>query len=150
MANSALPFELRQVVQRFPVTLYSSSNCAPCASGRGMLVARGIPFAERTVNTNEDTEALMRLSGENSLPFLTIGGQKIKGYSEAEWAQFLTAAGYPSSSALPANFRNPPPGPLVVVQKPEAPKPAAEPKPEAPPPAARASDKTSNPAGIRF
>src|SRR5665647_1809942 len=26
----ALPFELRQVVSKYPVTVYTSSNCAPC------------------------------------------------------------------------------------------------------------------------
>lgn len=150
VANSALPFELRQVAQRFPVTFYTSTNCAPCGSGRNLLASRGIPYTERTVTTSEDNDALLRLSGENSLPFLTIGGQKIRGFSESEWTQFLDAAGYPASSVLPANFRNPAASPLVAVQKPEAPKPvAAAPRQEAPVPAAT-SDTASNPAGIRF
>ena len=42
-ANAQLPFQLRQVVSRFPVTLYTSSDCAPCNSGRNLLNARGIP-----------------------------------------------------------------------------------------------------------
>ena len=90
-----LPFELRQVVSKYPVTLYTANNCAPCASGRTLLSGRGIPFTEKTVNTAEDADALQRISGENSLPFLTIGGQQIKGYSESEWTQFLDAAGDP-------------------------------------------------------
>ncbi len=152
VANGALPFELRQVAQRFPVTLYSSASCAPCGSGRNYLASRGVPYTERTVSTSEDNEALVRLSGESSLPFLTIGGQKIKGFSETEWSQFLDAAGYPASSALPATYRNPPPAPLVAVQRPEAPKPAvaaAKPEESAPSPAPQ-GDTASNPAGIRF
>lgn len=56
--NSALPFELRQAAQRFPVTLYAGAQCAPCDSARSMLVARGVPFTERTVASNEDLDAL--------------------------------------------------------------------------------------------
>jgi len=153
----ALPFELRQVATRFPVTLYTGNNCGPCASGKAMLTSRGVPFSERTVTTPEDSEALQRLASDNSLPLLTVGGQQIKGYSDAEWTQFLDAAGYPRSSVLPNSFRNPVPAPLVAVQRPAA--PAAEaapteavarrapaPAPAAAPPAAM----PSNPAGIRF
>ncbi|MCU0924987.1 MAG: glutaredoxin family protein [Hydrogenophaga sp.] len=152
--GAALPFELRQVANRFPVTLYTSSDCAPCNSGRNLLNARGIPYAERTVNTFEDTEALKRVSGESSLPFLTIGGQQIKGYSDSEWTQFLDAAGYPKQSQLPASYRRPAATPLVAVKPVETPPAntnAARPRPaqpvEAPVPVAPAP---SNPAGIRF
>lgn len=145
-----LPFELRQVASRYPVTLYTSSNCAPCGAGRGLLSSRGIPFSERTVTSDDDTEALQRLSGSNSLPFLMIGGQQLKGYSELEWVQFLDAAGYPSSSQLPAGYRNPAPEPLVKVQKPSM----VERKPANEPPVIEAAPTPnvtpSNPAGIRF
>lgn len=120
--GSQLPYELRQVASRYPVTLYTSAECAPCNSGRIMLNARGIPYAEKTVTTAQDSEALKRLSGGASLPFLTIGGQQIKGYSDTEWNQFLTAAGYPKQSALPRSYRQPAPTPLVAavpVDKPE-------------------------------
>jgi glutaredoxin len=150
--GAALPFELRQVASKFPVTLYTSSSCVPCGSGRALLNSRGIPFAEKTVNTSEDVEALQRISGESSLPFLTIGGQQIKGYSDAEWTQFLNAAGYPQTSTLPAGYRNPAATPLVAVQKPapvgnpeEAPAKRAPAEPSRPP-----VDTKSNPAGITF
>ena len=70
-----------------PVTLYTSSDCAPCNSGRSLLNARGIPYSEKLINTAEDGEALKRLSGDMTLPFLTIGAQQIKGYFDAEWTQ---------------------------------------------------------------
>ena len=111
---AALPFELRQVALKYPVTLYASDSCAPCGAARSMLTSRGIPFNEKTVNTNEDAQALERLSGETSLPFLTIGGQQLKGFSDAEWTQFLNAAGYPARSLLPASYRTPAPTPLVA------------------------------------
>lgn len=150
--GSTLPYELRQVASKYPVTLYSSSNCAPCGSGRALLSNRGIPFTERTVNTAEDVESLQRLSGESSLPFLTIGSQQIKGFADAEWTQFLDAAGYPKSSVLPANYRAPAASPLVTLQKPAAPSSESRnPTQRAPAELNRPStDTLSNPAGIKF
>jgi glutaredoxin len=150
--TAVLPFELRQVASKYPVTLYTSSNCAPCGSGRTLLSSRGIPFAEKTINTAEDAAALQRISGESSLPFLTIGGQQIKGYSDAEWTQFLNAAGYPKSSVLPASYRSPAATPLVAVQKPApAVKPEETQSPQAPAaPSRPAGGAPPNPAGITF
>ena len=148
--NAALPFELRQVASRYPVTLYSAPTCAPCGSGRAMLSSRGIPFAEKTVTTNEDIDALKRLSGgAASLPLLTIGGQQLRGFSEAEWTQFLDAAGYPKTSLLPPSYSRVPPAPLVAAQDQTPARPAAEAPADSqplPPPAPPAE----NPAGIKF
>ena len=150
IGTAPLPYELSQVVGRFPVTLYTSTNCAPCGAGRTLLNSRGVPFSERTISTNEDVEALTRISGENNLPFLTIGGQKIKGYSDSEWTQYLDAAGYPSSSKLPTNYRSPSPAPLVVIQKPEVVAPPARTAAAPAAPAAAPENTSGNPAGIRF
>jgi glutaredoxin len=148
-SNASLPFELRQVVGKYPVTLYSAPDCAPCGNGRSLLSARGVPFSERTVTSQEDIASLQRISGETSLPVLTIGSQRIKGFSDAEWTQYLDAAGYPRTSMLPAGYRNAPASPLVTVQKPAAAK--AEEKPEVPTvPASPSAPGPSNPAGIQF
>lgn len=151
-ASQGLPFELRQVATKYPVILYTGDNCAPCHAGRSMLTSRGIPFSEKTVTTNEDTEALQRLSGDNSLPFMTIGSQQLKGFSDAEWTQFLNAAGYPTSSALPPSYRRPSPTPLVrVAAAPAAPAASAAPATGTNPrPAPRTVQPANNPAGIRF
>ncbi|RZJ25354.1 MAG: glutaredoxin family protein, partial [Haliea sp.] len=154
-ATAALPFELRRVAGQYPVTLYTGNDCAPCGSARSLLTSRGIPFSEKTVTTAEDGQALKRLSGESALPFLTIGSQQLKGFSDAEWTQFLDAAGYPKSSVLPASYRQAAATPLVTVNAPAAspaaqagaraaaaPAPAATPVTPGPTP--------DNPAGIRF
>lgn len=150
---AALPFELRNAASRYPVTLYTAANCAPCANARGFLSNRGVPFAEKTVGSNEDIEALQRLSGSQSVPFATIGAQQLKGFSEVEWGQFLDAAGYPKTSQLPASYRNPAPAPLVVVdaaRRPQQPqRPASAPSAQ-PTPAPAAGPAPSNPAGIQF
>ncbi len=150
--NAGLPYELRQVAQRYPVTLYSGEECAPCSAARSMLTTRGIPFDERTVKSNEELEALQRLSGQSSLPLLTIGSQQLKGFSDVEWSQYLDAAGYPKSNSLPAGYRNGPARPLVAQQAaPAARTPAAAPaaQPTSPPPASN-EPSPSNPAGIKF
>jgi glutaredoxin len=154
-AIASLPFELRQVATKYPVTIYTGDNCGPCVSGRSMLTSRGVPFAEKTVTTSEDAQALQRISSEASLPILTIGSQQLKGFSDAEWTQFLDAAGFPKSSTLPSGYRQAAATPLVTVAPVAAAVPAAARAPvspaavAAPAPTPVASPKT-NPAGIRF
>jgi glutaredoxin len=148
---------LRQVTAKYPVVLYTSAKCAPCDAARGYLSGRGVPMAEKTVSTQVDIEALQRLSGATTLPFMTIGAQQLKGFSESEWSQYLDAAGYPKSSQLPAGFKNPGPAPLVAAQKETVAPVAANAPTEAPPPAAAPAAPAaapapgpSNPAGIKF
>ena len=149
VSTASLPFELRQVVQRYPVTLYTGDNCSPCQSARSMLITRGVPFTEKSVTTPEDSQALQRLSGENSLPFATIGGQQLKGFSDAEWTPFLNAAGYPASSVLPSSYRQAAATPLVAVSA--APATIAPAAPErAAAPAAQPAPAAASPSGIRF
>jgi glutaredoxin len=155
-SGGALPYELNQVAQRFPVTLYSGSNCAACDSGRSLLTRRGIPFSEKTVESNSDIEALQRLTGGNQLPAITIGGQRLTGFTDQEWSQYLDAAGYPKTSQLPNSYRRPPATPLVAAKPAtasaqEAPPPTRPQSPAPPPPASMAPERTpDNPAGISF
>jgi glutaredoxin len=157
-AGNGLPYELRQVVQRYPVTLYTSDSCDPCNMARTFLTTRGVPFSERTIKSNEDIDAMKSLSGQTSLPLLTIGSQQLKGFEDGAWSQYLSAAGYPKTSQLPASFRNPPAQPLVAQVPAAAPAPApaeppaaAPPQPAAPAPAANPDGPSpSNPAGIKF
>nr|WP_265284931.1 glutaredoxin family protein [Verminephrobacter aporrectodeae] len=156
-ANAALPYELRQISTRFPVTLYTGSDCTPCDGARNILLTRGVPFTERTVSSNEDIEALQRLSGSTNLPFGTIGGQRLAGFSDGDWTQYLDAAGYPKQSQLPGNYRRPTPSPLVAAKPVEPASAAAKPPAQSarkeqrtPPPVNEAPTTPSNPAGIRF
>lgn len=152
VASSSLPFELRKVAGQYPVTLFTGDNCGPCGSARSLLTTRGVPFTEKTVTTNEDSQALKRLSGESVLPFATIGSQQLKGFSDTEWSQFLDAAGYPKSSILPASYRQAAATPLVTVSPSPAPA-AARVGAAAPAPAVTPVTPPTtpdNPAGIRF
>ena len=114
-AQAALPFQLRGVVARFPVTLYSTADCAPCASARSLLLQRGVPFTERSVASDDDIAALQRLTGGRSLPALTIGAQALRGLQEGEWQSLLDLAGYPRDSRLPRGWSPAPARPLVAA-----------------------------------
>ncbi|HZN47918.1 MAG TPA: glutaredoxin domain-containing protein [Ramlibacter sp.] len=152
--SSALPAEVRAAAQRFPVTIYTGADCGPCLTARSFLLNRGVPFTEKAIVTDNDVQALQRLSGSTSLPFATIGGQHIRGYSDTEWSQYLDAAGYPKTSQLPPSYRNPDATPLVAAQQPSPRQPAPasasrlpQPQAEAPAPS---DPGPANPAGIRF
>jgi glutaredoxin len=101
----ALPAALRDPATRYPVTLYTASDCSACDMGRSYLRQRGIPFAETTVNTPEDSAAFrQRFTTIGSLPLLTIGSQRMESFDQAAWSGYLDAAGYPKSSVLPTGY----------------------------------------------
>lgn len=155
--SPTLPYALRQTIQRYPVTLYSGNQCAPCNSARQLLQKRGVPFTEKTVTTPADAQAFAALGVDNSLPLITVGAQRIIGFQATELNRYLDAAGYPAESRLPRNHRNPAPQALAPTASPpngpasagNAPAPASSAAPEAPTPAP-VSPPASNPAGIRF
>jgi glutaredoxin len=146
----ALPLELRQLQQRYPVTLYAMKVCEPCDSARQLLRQRGIPFSEKSIVTAEDGEALQRLTGARDAPTLTIGSQVLRGLSPDTWNAYLDSAGYPRESRLPANYQHaaatpltePPAAPVAVERRAAARlarPPVEQPAPEQP-----------APSGIRF
>lgn len=147
-----LPPDLRQAVQRYPVVLYTTPECGPCADARALLRARGVPFSERLVTTNEDSESLQRLTGAREAPTLTLGAQTLRGLSSDTWNAYLDSAGYPRESKLPANYNYPVATPLTERR----PLPVAQPSRPQPPLIPQASEGTPanssgqpNP-GIRF
>lgn len=146
-SEPALPAELRQPAQRFPVVLYASAECAPCDTGRRLLQQRGIPYTERHVVTEDDAQALERLSGGRTLPALMIGGQSLRGFSEADWSAYLDAAGYPRQSRLPGNWPVATPRPMTERAAPPA--GGAAPVPRATEPRVPA-EATPEPGGLRF
>ncbi len=149
--DGALPFELRQIASRYPVTLYAGANCAPCDNGRQLLQQRGVPYTERSITTEEDTAALSRLSGGRTIPSLTIGVQPLRGFNPTDWATYLDAAGYPRESRLPRGWQPPTVTPLIAREsapsRAAAPPAAAAPaRVDAPPPA----DEAASAPALRF
>ena len=148
-SSTPLPFELAAAVAKNPVTLYTFADCAPCNEGRALLKKRGVPFAEKTIKTNEDSAKLKQISGQEQLALLVISNSKFTGFDSQQWEQALSQAGYPETSRLPKDYAYPAPEPAApqVEAKPEeAKKEVAPSKPVPKPPA----PKKANDAGIRF
>lgn len=104
-ANPALPYELAQAVHNGPVTLYTSTSCAPCDLGRKFLKQRGIPFSEKTVGTADDQQKLKEAGSDGQLPLLLVGRQKLAGFESGAWKDALDAASYPPQSTLPRGYQ---------------------------------------------
>jgi glutaredoxin len=113
-STEGLPYELKQVVSRYPVTLYTGKDCPPCDGARQMLKGRGVPFTEKTVTASEDLQALRQREGTEQLPVVRIGQKQLIGFSQQDWSAYLDAAGYPAKSALPLNYAWPAASPLAV------------------------------------
>jgi len=144
--GGSLPYEVRQAMSRYPVTLYAGKGCGPCDSARQYLKSHGVPFSEYSVETNADIEALKSRFGEPQLPVVTIGGQSMKGYASNDLQGYLDAAGYPKQAHL-TGYSWPAATPLSPVKAIPAPEHVAQPAP-APAPTPMAPPAAKN--GIQF
>jgi glutaredoxin len=150
MPELALPQELRSLMQRYPVTLYTSADCTPCDNGRRLLQLRGVPYLERLVSSEEDALALERAVGGRTVPALTIGAQALRGLSETDWTAFLDAAGYPRESRLPRGWQAPAPAPLVERTPARPPQAAPTARPADAPTAPAVPVPEPAPGSLRF
>lgn len=126
------PKDLATATTKNPVTYYVAANCAPCNTGRNFLKKNGIPFAEKTVSSAEDSDKLKQVSGSDTqLPVLVVGSQKVIGLDTDEYRRVLTVAGYPETNKLPKDYQYPAAGPAAppkpVEKDANAPKPAVKP-----------------------
>jgi glutaredoxin len=119
-ALAGLPFELSRAAQRFPVTLYTTRDCAPCAEARNALRARGVPYVEMTVNSAEDFVAFRQAGGTNQFPTLGVGRDMLMSLDIDRWSSQLDGAGYPRNQ-LPNAWRAPAPRALYVAPPPPPP-----------------------------
>lgn len=143
-AAGGFPYETRQAMAKYPVTLYAAKNCGPCDAARQALRQRGVPFNEYSIGTDADMNALQARFGEPTAPVITIGGQTLKGYSASNVASYLDAAGYPAQAHL-TGYSWPAATPLVPLRAaPAAPAPAPVASTPSPEP------KPQNNGGIQF
>jgi len=128
-STGGLPYETRQAMAKYPVTLFAAKSCQPCDNARQALRQRGVPFSEYSVNTDADIAALQSRFGSPTAPVILIGSQPVIGYSAQNVTGYLDAAGYPAQARL-IGYSWPPAQPLT------SPAPAAaaipEPAPSAP------------------
>ena len=90
--DDGLPFAVKRAAENFPVTLYTSADCTTqCKDGRDLLNGRGVPFAEKMLQSQEDVAELKQLVGDAFVPALKVGKQSFRGF-EAGCAAY--ASGY--------------------------------------------------------
>lgn len=143
-AKATLPPELQKAIALYPVTLYVTSDCTPCDNARAWLRQRGIPHAEKIVQSGADADTLQHLTGTRDVPTMRIGVQAVPGFAPDAWAGYLDAAGYPQQSRLPAGYVFAAPTPMQSNRdaNPEPADRSAQPLP--------AAQELRNAAGIRF
>ena len=115
--QSLLPYQVRRASSMYPVMLFTAGKCPPCNTAREFLVKRGIPFAERTIETGDDSIELKRLTQAEGVPVATVGTAPLIGFDPDEWNITLDASGYPKTSQLTVNFRQEPARPLTQKEK---------------------------------
>ena len=126
--QDALSYEYRRLIERYPVTLFTTEGCSPCESGRALLTGRGIPFDERRIASNADREAFTKMAIGEQVPVLQVGSQQARGFETGAWSSLLDAAGFPKQNRLPRNYQQPPARPLVAPVAPAAPAASGEPQ----------------------
>jgi len=130
-------FELRQLRENFPATLYTAPSCKePCAQARAALNQRGVPFKEVQVWNEETNAELKKVSQSNEVPVLTLGASAQEGFEQGAYDSLLDSAGYPRAGILPATAKAAPPAPTGYIppeKQAKPPTPTAKPveaKPE--------------------
>jgi glutaredoxin len=105
-SGAGLPYALATAVRNAPVVLWTTNPCPSCDSGRAFLKGKGIPFTEKTVTSDADETKLRESGGDERLPALFVGRNKVIGYQQGAWGDALSAASYPDRAVLPANYQN--------------------------------------------
>ena len=93
-----------EVLEKYPVVLYSAPKCSSCDSARNYLKSRGIPFTEKNVEGNRALQdELIKKTGGLAVPTITVGSKVMKGYLESLLEGELIEAGYPMSGSATAS-----------------------------------------------
>lgn len=97
---AGLSYAGRRAAQNFPVTLFTTSDCiAECQEARNLLNKRGIPFAEKKVESKQEFEELNGLVGEpRVVPVLKVGNQVSKGFLAEDYHRLFDLVGYPKTA----------------------------------------------------
>jgi len=91
---------LANVVEKYPVVLYSVPDCGSCDLARAYLQKRKVPFTEQNLNSSPELQqTLKKKIGSLSAPTIMVGEKVMKGYVESLLAGELDDAGYPKASA---------------------------------------------------
>lgn len=94
-AASSIPSE---VLEKFPVVLYTAPKCTSCDLARAYLKDRGVPFTEKNVEGDRKLQdELIKQAGGLAVPTIMVGTKVMKGYMESLLEGELDDAGYPKT-----------------------------------------------------
>jgi len=94
--SDAVGLQIEEAALVNPVSLYTVAVCDSCDLVRLYLEKSSIPFVEKDVRSNIETQAeLEALTGALSVPTLVIGDKVIDGFSRSAIKSALTDAGFP-------------------------------------------------------
>ena len=136
-AGPAAPYAVQQAAKNFPVVVYTSSSCGqPCADGKALLAARGVPYREIAVGEESgmSKEEMKKATGSDGVPVMMVGRSATRGFEPEMWHNALDAGGYPRSAPpLSAAAQKAAAAPAAKAEEPKAEPAAAEPeKPKGP------------------
>jgi glutaredoxin len=136
-AGPAAPYAIQQAAKNFPVVVYTAPNCGqPCADGKVLLAARGVPYREIAVGPDSgmSTEELKKATGGDTVPVMMVGRSTTRGFEPEMWHSALDAGGYPRGAPpLSAQAQKAAAAPAAKADAPKAePAPAEPEKPKGP------------------
>ncbi|MEO8409511.1 MAG: glutaredoxin family protein [Propionivibrio sp.] len=103
-AEHQLPYATQQASEKYPVTLYTTASCVDaCKQARDLLNARGVPFSEQMLKSDEEiAELTKKLGSPASVPSVFVGHQSFRGFELVAWNNLLDLAGYPKTAPFGA------------------------------------------------
>lgn len=75
------------------VTIYTTPTCTYCSQAKSYFRQRGVPFVEKDVSVDRTAAyEMVRLSGQQGVPVITIGGETIVGFDRRRIDRALVSA----------------------------------------------------------
>lgn len=99
-----LPYAMREAARNFPVVLFNADCGDPCTKAAAYLAERGIPATQRDARDPVVAKDLKAIAGSTQVPFMTVGREQVRGYSEDSFTAALKLAGYPTTRRAPSRF----------------------------------------------
>ena len=75
------------------VTIYTTPTCGFCYQAKQFLTQQGVPFTEKNVAADQQAAMeMIRVSGQQGVPVITIDGQVVVGFDQPRLMQLLGQA----------------------------------------------------------
>jgi glutaredoxin len=88
-ASAATPGQTRPEIK-----MYATDWCPYCRRAQAYFAQRGIRYTHIDIEKSQAGNAEYKSLGGRGVPLITVGSQRMSGFSEERLAQMLKAAGY--------------------------------------------------------